>query len=660
MNPARLEALLGSLNALAATAALIDARSPLAASAQADAVVAWLQTSIGDIPELASQLSIAERVAEGLRRGLEPEPGVERLNSILEATFRCIGGPYPLQGTLAPMTTEALATTKSSFLELSPDEREGWSDFLVEAPELLAAIEGQLLGSLRHDAFDPMAILRPLHTLKGICGMLGLLGMNRLMHVCEDLLHPYRQAKELPNSATEVLLGAMDLLRAQIDAIAAGLDQGGFNVIDVSPMEQAMKLMVAGVESAGAGDPATVTVPAPFDPSADAITSENEPQARTTENVIRIPVAKMDTLLEAVSELAICQAQVTGGVLELNVHGPLAAEANRLEKISRQLQQVVLSLRMVPVQPLFNRISRQAYDLGRRMGKPLRVELEGGETEVDKGLVEELFEPLLHLVRNALDHGLDTPEQRQATGKAPEGCLKLAAYHQGSEFVLQMSDDGRGFDLEAIAAKARAQGRLRVGEEASADFLVDLLFQPGFSTAAQLTDLSGRGVGLDAVRRRVADLKGTVKAEAVSGKGAVFTLRLPLTMALMEAILVRTRGERYALPAANVLRFLAWDVAGRHAVGEGEAWYEAAGKSLPLVDVGAEGTGRAVAMHVSIGGRQACLVVDEVLGKQQVVIKALGGLLKEVPGIGGGAVLADGRVGLILDLDSLLKQHALA
>ena len=314
---------------------------------------------------------------------------------------------------------------------------------------------------------------------------------------------------------------------------------------------------------------------------------------------------------------------------------------------------------MVPVQPLFMRISRQAYELGRRMGKPLRVDLEGGETEVDKALVEELFEPLLHLVRNALDHGLDSPEQRRAAGKPEQGRLRLAAFHQGSEFVLTMEDDGRGFDMGSIASRAHALGLLRAGEEADPDRLADMIFQPGFSTAAQVTELSGRGVGLDAVRRKMADLNGTVTAQARAGQGAVFTLRLPLTMALMEAILVRAKGERYALPAASVCRFLAWDPAKRHSVGREKSWFEAGGRSLPLVDLGAEGADRAVAMHVSVGGREACLVVDEVLGKQQVVVKTLGALLKDVPGLGGGAVLADGRVGLILDLDSLLKQQAL-
>lgn len=644
-----LDALQQSLNGLAASAALLDPSSAQAVGAQADAVVAWLRESAVQLPALGALLPLAERVAEGLRRGFDPAEGLQRLNQALEGAFRALEGPATTAP--APQPEPSTPATGAYFLEVAEGDKEGWKDFLIEGPELLAVVEGHLVGTLRQEAFDPMTVLRPLHTLKGICGMLGLAGQNQLMHACEDLLQPYKQSNVLPRAVAEAVLAAMDRLRAQMDNVAAGVDQGGFQVLDVAPVEAALE-----AAAHGEADPNAVVEAAPAAPAL----LEAETASRQADNVIRIPVGKMDSLLEAVSELAICQAQVTAGVLELNVHGPLAAEANRLEKISRALQQVVLGLRMVPVQPLFNRVSRQAHDLSRRMGKPLRVELEGGETEVDKGLVEELFEPLLHLVRNALDHGLDTPQQRRDAGKPEEGRLALAAYHQGGEFVLQLSDDGRGFDLDAIAAKARAQGRLKPGDEPGADWLIDLLFQPGFSTAQQVTDLSGRGVGLDAVRRKVADLKGTVSATHTAGKGAVFTLRLPLTMALMEAILVRTRGERYALPAANVLRFLAWDAQARHTVGQGEAWFEAAGKSLPLVDLGAQADGRAVALHVSSGGKEACLVVDEVLGKQQVVVKALGGLLKDLPGVGGGAVLADGRVGLILDLDSLLKQHSLA
>jgi two-component system chemotaxis sensor kinase CheA len=629
-----------SLNRLAASAALLDPASAAEVGGQADALVAWLSAGEAQLPGLARLLPLAQRVAEGMRRGLDSAPGYERLNQVLGQAIGLLEE--------RPSAPDAVPAPDPAYCRINDEDRDSWQDFLLECPELLGRVEEEVLAASRGGSFDGAAILRPLHTLKGICGMLGLAAQSGLMHATEDALAPYRQASALPQGVSQAVLAAMDSLRSQTAGVEAGLKQGGFALLDVSAALAAL----ASAESAVAPEMAAAP-PAAESPAAD-------PVARAADNVIRIPVSKMDALLEAVGELAICQAQVTAGIQDLGVQGLLASEAGRLEKISRQLQQVVLGLRMVPVQPLFNRISRQAYDLSQRMGKPLQVELLGGETEVDKSVIEELFEPLLHLVRNALDHGMDLPEERSASGKPEQGRLRLAAFHQGGDFVLQMADDGRGFDLAAIEAKARAQGLLNAAETPDAETLIDLLFNAGFSTAAALTDLSGRGVGLDAVRRRVSDLKGTVTASHEPGLGATFTLRLPLTLALMDAILVRSKGERFALPAAQVLRFLAYDAKARHTVGGGDAWMEAGGRSLSLIDLGAAQDGQSVALHVSAGGNEACLVVDEVLGKQQVVVKALGGLLQNLPGIGGGAVLADGRVGLILDLESLLKERAIA
>ena len=652
LDPGEFELLERSLHALAASAALIDAGSAPALAALADSTATWLRQAEHEAGGFSEILPLAERVAEGLRRGFDPAQGMERLEQCIERAFKRMEAlqgkepPAPLKAAPAPAEP---AQDGSFTMSVGAEDRDGWLDFIVEVPELLQGIEAQLVGALRDEPFDALAILRPLHTLKGICGMLGLKGFNALMHACEDSLAPYRQSTRLSKGVAEAVLAAADTLRRQSDAIAAGLDQGGFQVADCAAALAELQRAEGGTDPEGAG-PVHAEAAEAMEPALSG--------QRSVDNVIRIPVAKMDSLLEAVSELAICQAQVSGGVLAMGLNSNLSAEAARLEKISRQLQQVVLGLRMVPVAPLFNRISRQAYDLSRRMGKQLKVELEGGETEMDKGLVEELFEPLLHLVRNALDHGLELPEQRVHAGKPAEGRLRLAAYHQGGDFVLEMADDGRGFDLARIADKARSLGRLRADEEAGEAWLLDQIFESGFSTAQALTDLSGRGVGLDAVRRKVQDLKGSVQVSHTPGAGAKFTLRLPLTMALMEAILVRAHGERFALPAANVRRFLAWDPAKRHTVGQGEAWMESEGHSLPLVDLGALAGARAVAMHITAGGREACVVVDEVIGKQQVVVKGLGGLLKDLPGVAGGAVLSDGRVGMILDLESLLARGA--
>ena len=322
----------------------------------------------------------------------------------------------------------------------------------------------------------------------------------------------------------------------------------------------------------------------------------------------------------------------------------------------------MLSLLLVPIEPLFRRAARLAHDVALKVGKPLRFDLAGSDTELDKGMVEELFEPLVHLVRNAVDHGLETPEERRLAGKDPQGGLRLSARRESGDIVLELADDGRGLDPARLLEQGLARGLVRPGESPTAEQLTQLIFEPGFSTARQVSDLSGRGVGLDAVKKRIQALKGAIQVESRPGLGCRFTLRFPLTMALMEGVLVSIGGQRYVLPASQVRQFLAPDGAATHQVGTGQGWLEAGGASLPLLDLGAwfhapGVTGaRPVAVHVEASQRNACLLVDAVLGRQQVVVKGLGqGLSEDLRGVSGGAILGDGRVGMILDLETMLN-----
>jgi two-component system chemotaxis sensor kinase CheA len=396
--------------------------------------------------------------------------------------------------------------------------------------------------------------------------------------------------------------------------------------------------------------------------------SENEHstlRAHAADASIRISVEKMDALLEAVGELAICQTQVAGGVEALSIQGYLASETARLGKISRQLQDIVLSLRMVPVHPLFLRMAKLARDLSRKTGKPLQLDLEGGDTEIDRRMVEALSEPLVHLVRNAVDHGLEDSGERARAGKPAEARLKLSARHQGGDFLLELTDDGRGLNFGRLAHQAKVLGLLGADEVPDREKLVDLIFRAGFSTAEKVTEVSGRGVGLDAVQRKIHSLKGSIKVESETGKGTTFRLRIPLTLALMDGILVRVGQTRYVLPAYQVQGFLAEEGTEEHQVGMGAKWLATRQGHLPLLDlednfgIRREGKLRPVVVQVESAGRGACLMVDEVLGKQQVVIKELGEGLHDLKGVTGGAILGDGKVGLILDVESLIGALAL-
>jgi two-component system chemotaxis sensor kinase CheA len=357
--------------------------------------------------------------------------------------------------------------------------------------------------------------------------------------------------------------------------------------------------------------------------------------------------------------MAMCQTQVTEGVLGMGATGLLASETVRLGKISRQLRDIVLSLRMVPVQPLLTRMTRAIRDLSRKTSKPVLVHVVGGGTELDKRMVEELAEPLLHLVRNAVDHGLETSAERKASGKSSEGRISLRARHQGGDFVLEVEDDGRGLDFALLRNKAISTGRLKADEEASEADLTRLIFEPGFSTASVVTDVSGRGVGLEAVQRKIEMLKGDLQLRNTSGQGCLFTIRIPLTLALMEGILLRVGDQRYVVPAAQVRRFRAFGTTTEHHLGGESTWLETQEGSLPLVDLAewfgntTERAGRTVVVEVEAAGRRTSVLVDEVVGKQQVVIKPLGESLGKLKGVTGGAVLGDGKVGLILDVNAL-------
>jgi two-component system chemotaxis sensor kinase CheA len=510
--------------------------------------------------------------------------------------------------------------------EIGEDMLPIFGDFMGEAPVLLAAMEQCLLAvSASHGQGSLDPLLRSLHTLKGIFGFLGLEAMHRLCHDTESALQPFASGAALGRGEIQVALAACDLIRAQVDEISRGLHGGSFEILGASASQ----------------------------PQA----SEESPGTPSHESFIRVRMEKMNSLFELVGEMAICQAQVGEGLERQELPPALHSEVGRLGKIARELQKSVQALRLVPAEPLFLRAGRLAHDLSLKTGKALDFDAEGRDTELDKGLVEELAEPLLHLIRNAVDHGLESAAERLAQGKPERGRLTLRASHQAGDFVLELEDDGRGIDLAKVAQRGLAQGRLAPGEEKDRARLERLIFEPGFSTASEVSDLSGRGVGLDAVRSRILSMKGALSLRTEAGKGCVFSIRLPLTMALVEGIMVGLGGERYVVPASMIRKFVALDTCSRHDV-QGRAWIDTGGESLPLISADGLGTGalpeRGIALHVECLGRNAALIVDEVLGKQQVVAKGLEGQLKGLSGLSGGAILADGRVSLILDLEALM------
>nr|WP_295377389.1 chemotaxis protein CheA [Pseudoxanthomonas sp.] len=380
------------------------------------------------------------------------------------------------------------------------------------------------------------------------------------------------------------------------------------------------------------------------------------------ESSIRVSVDKIDGLINLVGELVITQAMLkqVSGLLDPAQCERLFAGLDLLERNTRDLQEAVIGVRMLPVDAVFRRFPRLVRDLSSRLGKQVRLRTTGEGTELDKGLIERIADPLVHLVRNSIDHGLERPEVRRAAGKEETGTITLAASHQGGHIVIEVSDDGRGLNRERILAKAAERG-VHVPDNPTDSQVWDLIFQPGFSTADAVTDLSGRGVGMDVVRRNIQALGGEVQLESSAGHGTRVVIRLPLTLAILDGMTVAVGEETLILPLGYVLEALqpqAEDV--RTLAGEGRV-LRVRGEYLPLLSLndfycyGHARTAQPLVVVVEGDGQKLALEVDELLGQQQVVVKNLENNYRRVDGISGATILGDGRVALIVDVGGLVR-----
>ncbi len=380
------------------------------------------------------------------------------------------------------------------------------------------------------------------------------------------------------------------------------------------------------------------------------------------ETSIRVSVDKVDALINLVGELVITQAmlkQVSGSIDQTQAER-LFAGLEQLERNTRDLQEAVIGVRMLPVDAVFRRFPRLVRDLSTRLGKHVRLRTIGEGTELDKGLIEKIADPLVHLVRNSIDHGLESPEARVAAGKEETGTITLAASHQGGHIVIEVSDDGRGLNRDKILAKAVERG-LAVPDNPTDSQVWDLIFQPGFSTADQVTDLSGRGVGMDVVRRNIQALGGEVQIESHLGTGTRTLIRLPLTLAILDGMTVSVADETLILPLAYVLEALQpqpEDI--RTMSGEGRV-LRVRGEYLPILSLsdyygyGQRRSGESLVVVVEGDGQKIALEVDELLGQQQVVVKNIENNYRRIAGVSGATILGDGRVALIVDIGGLVR-----
>jgi two-component system chemotaxis sensor kinase CheA len=517
------------------------------------------------------------------------------------------------------------------------------------AEEILLDLERRLGSGASFEA-ELGELMRHLHTIKGNAGMMGLDAVASLAHQTEDLVKSASAGGAPPAEVTlDVLLEGISALAAAIQAVA----QPG---AEAPPPSELLNRMSRLAEVPPAG------------PQAAAAGSGLVASGAAASEAIRVDFRKLDHLLNVVGELGIHQTGLSRTIRELRgavdpeSWSELERQGEVLRKGVAELQHAVMQARLLPAATVFRRFPRMVRDLGRRGGKQIEVRLEGGETEIDKTVLDAVADPLLHLVRNSIDHGIETPAQRRAAGKPAGGRIVLAAAQMGKQIRIDVRDDGRGLDLERIAARARQIG-VEVGG-LDPRRVVDLIFLPGFSTAAQVTELSGRGVGLSVVRQQIERLGGHLLVSSAAGQGTCFSLFVPLTLAILEALLMRVAGERYALPISGVLETIRLDRDRLHRVG-GAMVLSWRGQTVPVLDLGRRlQCGRSAldsavfAVALFAAGRLVLLPVDQLLGRSELVIKGLDPVLGPTPGIAGATILGTGEVVLVLDPAALLQPDA--
>jgi len=438
--------------------------------------------------------------------------------------------------------------------------------------------------------------------------------------------------------------------------------------IIVSPALPIVTPVVQPIAKPAAQAPAPVPIKPVVQPKSPAPAAANPrtgAEGGDATAAIRITIEKLDTLVDLVAELVIAQAMVVQNpeLSELGDHA-LSRDILVLQRITKDLQHNAMSLRMVPIRGAFQKITRLVRDLAAAQDKQIQLLIQGEETEIDRNIVGELSDPLIHMVRNSCDHGIESPQDRIAAGKPAIGTIRLSAYHQGGGIVVKISDDGKGLDPERIYKKAVERGMIEDGVSLSKEEIFDFIFAPGFSTAAVVTDLSGRGVGMDVVRGNISKLRGRIEVSSEVGVGTTFTIFLPLTLAIIDGMVVGVGDNRYVIPTLAVRESFRPTPDMISVVFDHGKLVRKRNQLIPLIHLGdllgipyrhpdaADG----IVILVESGTTQRCIVVDSLIGKSEIVIKDLGPAFEGQNAMSGAAIMGDGRVALILDVDAIVSQ----
>lgn len=573
-------------------------------------------------------------------------------------------------------------------------------DFIAEGLEYIEEIEINIL-NLENEPENKdfiNAIFRPFHSIKGVASFLNLEKIRSLAHNLESLLDKARNGEiSVTPALIDVVLDGADALKTLIgqlrdvlegkpaakldldipaltvrihkieqgfDAEAGGKKLGEILVADGVISQEKLDSTLARSVTPDKKVGETLIEGGVVKPKQVSQALRKQVEQVTDLTTIRVDTVKLDDLIDMVGELVITQSMISQDLKnQVNVDKGLVRDISQFFRITSALQRVSTSLRMIPIKQTFQRMSRLVRDLAKNAGKVVSVELVGEDTEIDRNMVDEIYNPLVHMIRNSVDHGLETPEERIKSGKPERGLITLKAYHRGGNIVIEIADDGRGLDKQKIINKAVKSGLIQSDENLGDQEIYKMIFMPGLSTAEKVTDVSGRGVGMDVVKRAVEKLRGKIEIESAIGEGTTFITRFPLTLAIIDGMIVKVGSESYILPTTSIRQALRPPRESyTNVVGKGET-INAMGQLMPLIrlyelfDIEPECKDPWEAIVVVVDGESGsrCLMVDKIVGKAEVVVKSLGEGLKNIKGLAGGAILGNGRIGLIIDTEGLYE-----
>ena len=601
--------------------------------------------------------------------------------------------PAPSKAPAPPPVTDEPAI----HLKLA-DDSELLREFHGESQELLQNIEQGVLvlEETPADADTINSIFRAFHTLKGGAGLLHLDALRDLAHDLESLLDAARRSElSITSEIINLILAGGDTLKhftREIGDQLQGVKPGDPIVVPTRHLRQLVRATLHGgpspatvpaqpqpaiatpkeielATSESSAHQAAVPASQPAEPPAagtlpEKVRRESSAKSESAAGFVKLDTRKLDSLVDLVGELVIAQSMVVQDpeVQRLSSRH-LARTLRQLGRITTELQRTAMSLRMVPIRRTFQKMTRLVRDLAAQQDKQVQLVTEGEETELDRNIVEELSDPLVHMIRNSIDHGIESPAARLSQGKPELGTIRLSAAHQRGGIVIVIQDDGKGLDRDRLLAKARERGLIKPDATLTEEEAFALIFLPGFSTAEKVTDVSGRGVGMDVVRRNIEKLRGKIEIRSVAGQGTTFTIVLPLTLAIIDGMLVGVGDDRYIIPTLSVRESFRPRPGMVSTVHERGEVVSVRGRLTPLLRLGqhlgtpcrAVDPTEGIIVVVESGDAARGLLVDELLGKQEVVIKNLGETFRRQNLLAGAAILGDGRVGLILDVDTLVN-----